>query len=425
MHEQLTRNTFKIPGAKSEFIIQMLNWSKQFNIFVFMDSCGYHDEFSRYDAILACGAHQLFASPEAASAFQKKNGGWLFGHINFEYGYREFSLSPKVTEKPCFPVSNFFVPKYLITIKDDELTITCDAGEGNKVFREISMASSLIEATHSGICFQPSESKSSYLQKVESLLNQIRLGNCYEINYCQHFYAEDAEIDPHAVYTQLAAVSPNPFAALYRLNEDYLMCASPERFIRRQSNRLISQPIKGTTKRDLENAENDFRLKHHLATSEKDRCENVMIVDLVRNDMSKIAAAGSVQVPQLFTIDSFPQVHQMKSTIECLLPGNITFNDLITAMFPMGSMTGAPKKKVLELTSAYEVHPRGIYSGTIGYIDPEGNCDFNVVIRSVIYSRHARFLEYYVGGGITINSNPSEEYDECLLKAKAIQRVFS
>jgi para-aminobenzoate synthetase component 1 len=187
---------------------------------------------------------------------------------------------------------------------------------------------------------------------------------------------------------------------------------------------LISEPIKGTIKRDLNNSLADDRLKQQLQTSEKDKSENVMVVDLVRNDMSKLCKEGSVHVTELFHIYSFPQVHQMISKIEGELNDDTRVKDIIHNLFPMGSMTGAPKKRVLELINANEVSPRGIYSGTVGYIDPNGNADFNVVIRSIVYNSEHKKASYHVGGGITFYSDPEKEYEECLLKASAMKKVL-
>lgn len=427
MYTSPVEESFALPVKPEIFIKQMLNWSKQFNISVLMDSCGYRDAHSRYDVLLACGVQHAFFNVDEASDFQKNTGCWLFGHINFEYGLRYFNIPPRAVSKPGFRPCYFFVPQYILSLKDDLLTVHSTDGSRseNDLFSQLNSASTIINGPDVHFTFQPSESENCYFEKIENLLKEIRYGNCYEINYCQHFYAAGAHIDPYYMYQKLKAVSPNPFAAFYRLGNDHLICASPERFIQRQSHQLISQPIKGTAKRDLTDEKKDAHLMQGLASSEKDRCENVMIVDLVRNDMSKIAEPGSVQVPELFTVDCYPQVYQMKSTIECHLAPKTPFSKIIEAMFPMGSMTGAPKKKVLELTAAHEVHPRGIYSGTMGYVDPYGNFDFNVVIRSLMYYAEHNYLEYFVGGGITLNSNPVSEYEECLLKAKAIQTIFS
>ncbi|HNF29742.1 MAG TPA: anthranilate synthase component I family protein, partial [Chitinophagaceae bacterium] len=272
---------------------------------------------------------------------------------------------------------------------------------------------------------KPKISKEEYIKCIHQLKQHIQRGDCYEINFCQEFFAKDVAINTIEVYKKLTTLSATPFACYYKLNEQYLLCASPERFVCKNGNKIISQPIKGTIKRNLKDSLQDDVLKKQLQNSSKDKTENVMIVDLVRNDLSKICTKGSVIVEELFGVYSFPQVHQMISTVSGNVQKNINFSEVLQATFPMGSMTGAPKKRVLELTEQYEKSNRGIYSGTVGYITPENNFDFNVVIRSIMYNAVNKYLSYMVGGGITINSNAEDEYQECLLKATAIKEVLT
>jgi para-aminobenzoate synthetase component 1 len=271
----------------------------------------------------------------------------------------------------------------------------------------------------------PLISKSAYLEAIHKLLALIRRGDFYEINYCQAFEVQHLPANPVDVYTQLTAVSPTPFACFYKNDSDYVLCASPERYLQKKGNQLISQPIKGTIKRGLENDAADHLQLQTLQNSSKDKSENVMVVDLVRNDLSKICVQGSVQVSELFGIYSFPQVHQMISTITGKVNDTISFSEILDATFPMGSMTGAPKKSVMETIDALEPTRRGLYSGTIGYLNPAGDFDFNVVIRSIFYNSDTKQASYQVGGGITIYSDPDKEYDECLLKAAAIKKVLT
>jgi para-aminobenzoate synthetase component 1 len=230
-------------------------------------------------------------------------------------------------------------------------------------------------------------------------------------------------IEPVQVYRALASLSPNPFSALYRVNEHWLICASPERYLRKQGRHLLSQPIKGTAPRSI-NSKEDQELKDQLQQSAKDRSENVMVVDLVRNDLSRICEEGSVKVDELFGIYTFPQVHQMISSVTGTLKDNISFEEIIRASFPMGSMTGAPKKKVLELIEKYERTKRGVFSGAVGYITPSGDFDFNVVIRSILYNQTSKYLSFQAGSGITFYSDAKNEWEECLVKAAAIRKVL-
>jgi para-aminobenzoate synthetase component 1 len=222
---------------------------------------------------------------------------------------------------------------------------------------------------------------------------------------------------------KLSELSPNPFSSFYRSGEKYLMCASPERFLKKTNNTIISQPVKGTSRRDNMEVE-DENEKMLLQQSEKERAENTMIVDLVRNDLSKICTEGSVSVKEFLKIYSFPQVHQMISTISGSLRENISFSEILSATFPMGSMTGAPKKRAMELIEQYEKTKRGLFSGTVGYINPSGDFDFNVVIRSVLYNKEKKYISTQVGSAITWKSIPEKEYEECMIKAEAMMKAL-
>ncbi|HEY0433624.1 MAG TPA: anthranilate synthase component I family protein, partial [Chitinophagaceae bacterium] len=269
---------------------------------------------------------------------------------------------------------------------------------------------------------RPRLTQEEYLSIIKALQAHIRRGDCYEINFCQEFYHDNAVIDPLAVYQRLSNVSPNPFAAFYRLHDKYLLCESPERYLAMRAGHIIAQPIKGTAKRFVGNEETMART--HFSESAKDRTENVMIVDLVRNDLSKCCEPGSVAVDELFGVYTFPQVYQMISTVSGDLREEVTFEDIIRATFPMGSMTGAPKRRVLELIDHYEPTRRGLFSGAVGYIEPGGDFDFNVVIRSLLYNSTRRYVSVQAGSGITHYSEPLLEWEECLVKAAAMLRAL-
>ena len=245
------------------------------------------------------------------------------------------------------------------------------------------------------------------------------------IYFCQEFFAEHIEIDPISIYKKLSDISPNPFSAFYRLNDKWLLCASPERFLKKEGKKIVTQPIKGTSKRIQGDERKDEQNRSWLFHSDKDRSENVMVVDLMRNDLSKICEEGTVKVDELFGIYSFPQVHQMISTVSGELYGKISFETIMKATFPMGSMTGAPKRRVMQLIEQYEQTKRGIFSGAVGYITPDGDFDFNVVIRSIMYNETSGYLSFQTGSAITFYSDPKKEWEECLLKAGAIKKVLA
>lgn len=267
------------------------------------------------------------------------------------------------------------------------------------------------------------ESKSSYIEKVNALKQHIQQGNIYEVNFCMEFYAESILINPYVLFEKLMKISPMPFSCFIKYYDKYLICASPERFLKKNGNYIQSQPIKGTIKRGI-TLDEDLQLKEQLKNNEKERSENVMIVDLVRNDLSRIAEKGSVKVEELFGIYSFPQWHQMISTVSCQVKPDFSFVDILKATFPMGSMTGAPKISAMKLIEKYESTKRGMYSGSVGIMLPNSDFDLNVVIRSIQYNANTGYLSFMVGSAITINSDAEKEYDECLLKAKAILNVL-
>ena len=206
---------------------------------------------------------------------------------------------------------------------------------------------------------------------------------------------------------------------MFKFNELSLVSSSPERYLKKKHNRLISQPIKGTERRDKD-SKVDKNLMINLGLNKKERSENIMIVDLVRNDMSRFSKPGSVVVKELCEVYPFKQVHQMISTIESEIDQNLNFGKIISSTFPMGSMTGAPKIKAMKIIDDFEVTKRGLYSGAVGFIDPEKNFDFNVVIRSLIYNSKLDYLSFHVGSAITAKSTPIDEYNECCLKGEAM-----
>lgn len=266
--------------------------------------------------------------------------------------------------------------------------------------------------------------KKNYIRRIEQLKQHIHRGDIYEVNFCMEFFAEPVSIDSFETYKRLNALSQAPFSAFVKLQDSYIICSSPERFLKRTGNRLFTQPIKGTAKRGATVAA-DQALKEQLATSLKEQTENVMIVDVSRNDLSRVAAKGSVRVDELFGIHSYKQVHQMVSTISCTLKPGSTFNDIMQATFPMASMTGAPKERATQLIRQYEPGPRGFYSGCIGYINGNGDFDLNVVIRSIVYNSRTGRVSCHVGSAITTMCDAEAEYEECMLKAGAMLQALN
>jgi para-aminobenzoate synthetase component I len=401
---------------------KMLSWVKQFNIFCFLDNQQYQVQPHKYECLVAAGAISILNDDFASLDNFIKENKWTFGHLSYELGNRLVGLTSHKKNDIGFPEFFFFKPEVLLFIEDSKLTI--EAPDPQRIYQDIINSIS-------DICFHATEinikskfSKEEYISAIEKLKHHIHIGDCYEINFCQEFYAENVTIDPVSIYSKLIDISPNPFSALYRINDSYLICASPERFLQKKGEYILSQPMKGTSKRGATTSDDDI-IKKELYENEKERAENVMVVDLVRNDLSKICEEGTVVVEELFGIYTFPQVHQMVSTIKGKLMAGVSLSEIFEATFPMGSMTGAPKKRVMHLIEQYEKSSRGIFSGAVGYISPNADFDFNVVIRSIMYNASSKYLSYQVGSGITFYSDPEKEWEECMLKGEAIKKVLT
>ena len=426
MDSELTAGQ-SFPLKEAVFIkTKVLNWLRQFNTFCFLDSCAFPG--GEFDLLAGAGVRSGITlsgaeAPAALDAFIAEKKRWLLGHWNYELQTGSGLNRSGRTDAVGFPDGFFFEPEWVLYIKEDRLYIEGADPEllYNNLLREPPAAPEPLQLQQPVQC---RVTKEAYLETIRQLQAHIHRGDCYEINYCVEFFSVDARMDPFDVYQQLITRSPNPLSGLYRLQDQWLICASPERFLKKKKNRLVSQPIKGTLSRSGTDAESLCAEQQLLANSNKDRAENVMVVDLVRNDLSRICREGSVQVDELFGIYSFAQVHQMISTVSGIVDEWVSITDILKATFPMGSMTGAPKVRVMQLIDHYEKTARGIFSGALGYIKPDGDFDFNVVIRSLMYNMHTRYLSYKVGSGITIYSNPEQEWEECLLKARAIESVL-
>lgn len=410
------------------FKTKMLNWLNPFSISCLLDSHAYHDKNSQVDCIIGV-ANQTNNSfnLDQENCFQQikilhdQCPDWYLGHFNFEANHQDFrsQLIP-------FPVAHFFRPDILLILKNHELTIGSITEEPTVIFEKIlnSPQTPLQNTPIENASIFCIDTEDQFIQKIKDIQQHIQLGNCYEMNYCTAFYAEQIHLHPLAFYQQLSENNPSPFAAYYRYFDKYLISASPERFLQKKANLLRSQPIKGTIKRGAD-IESDLQQKKLLLQSSKDQAENVMIVDLVRNDLSMVCKPGTVKVEELMQLYTFPFVHQLISTVVGELKKEEDWATALKVCYPMGSMTGAPKKKVIELTQQFEQYPRGIFSGSIGYIQPNADFDFNVVIRSVLYDENNHKVCFPAGAGITIYSNAKEEWEECKLKIANIKKMLA
>ncbi len=418
-----------------KFKQQLLQWSRQFEEIAWLDSNNYHQDHGEFDALLALGAftaiktdyHQAFAKLQE---YQQTTKDWIFGYLSYDLKNDVEALSSKNHDGLNFPDLYFFQPQKLFLLKGDELEmhyLSMLDEEIDEDFNEI-LNLPIIDYSkpttrNSSPEIQARISKEDYLEKVGKMLAYIQRGDIYEANFCQEFFAENREIEPIEVFQELNEISGPPFATFLRLEEHYLLSASPERYLKKSDSKLISQPIKGTARRSQDSAE-DLEIAEQLSKDPKEQSENVMIVDLVRNDLSKIAKKGSVHVDELCQVYSFKQVHQMISTISAEIEDDIPPVEALRATFPMGSMTGAPKISAMKIIEELEESKRGLYSGAVGYFTPGGDFDFNVVIRSILYNSTKKYVSFSVGGAITAGSNPEKEYEECLLKASAMRQVL-
>jgi len=402
-----------------------LHFANQFDVCCFLDSNNYKDEYSEYDYILALGCKAELKSLkgnafEELKTFYQHHKQWLFGFFSYDLKNEIEDLKSGHPDYLNFPELYFFVPEYLIASKNNKIEVILGKESVLQQINDLAVANC---NDVPDISIQTRISKEAYIEKVNILKDHIIRGDIYEVNFCQEFFAENAAINPVQTFELLNQISPTPFAGYFKVYNKYILSATPERFLCKRGSKLISQPIKGTARRSLDESE-DEAIKLKLRNDIKEQAENVMIVDLVRHDLTKSAVKGSVTVDELFGIYSFPQVHQMISTISCELNPEIHFIDAIKNAFPMGSMTGAPKVKAMKLIEAYEMSKRGIFSGSFGCINPNGDFDFNVVIRSILYNAESKYLSFQVGGAITYESDAEKEYEECLLKASAILQVL-
>ncbi|HEY5771198.1 MAG TPA: anthranilate synthase component I family protein, partial [Chitinophagaceae bacterium] len=407
---------------------KMLSWANRFSIFSFLDNHRYQTNYHSIECLLAVGNKNSFIANTGNALndlqnFLNKDHRWFFGHLGYDLKNEIESVTSSYKNRHGFPDIFFFEPTIIIRLSEKEMEIESDDDAG-KIFEEIMQNDETNALQNDPVNIQQRVSKKEYIETIAQLKNHILRGDCYEINYCMEFFAEVAVVDPLLIYQKLSTTSPNPFSALYKLEDNWLICASPERFLKKEGNKILSQPIKGTSSRFLKDEKEDKKSKEELYASEKDRSENVMVVDLVRNDLARVCNEGTVKVDELFGIYSFPQVHQMISTISGELKDEISFREIIRSTFPMGSMTGAPKRRVMELIDQYERSGRGIFSGAVGYITPENDFDFNVVIRSIMYNASEKYLSFMAGSGITFYSDAENEYEECLMKAKAMRGVL-
>ena len=359
---------------------------------------------------------------------------FLVGYLGYDLKNQLEQLTSRNPDRLGFPNVYFVEPEWVIDFHANNIRIH---GEGDaqtlvdainaftsqteNQFSEKSTNNSPIKRPKINV--QCRVTPDDYQTTVRRIQAHILAGDVYELNYCIEFFAEKAELDPLATYRLLNERSPMPFSSFLKVGDRYSIGASPERFLTKAGRRILSQPIKGTVRRG-QTPDEDAHLREQLLNSEKERAENLMIVDLVRNDLARSAETGSVCVDELFGIYGFQQVYQMISSVSATLRDGVSWTDALRNAFPMGSMTGAPKIRAMQLIDELEVSRRGVYSGAIGYVTPDGDFDFSVVIRTLLYNAQTQYASFSVGSAITYDADPAQEWAECLLKARAIREVL-
>jgi len=343
--------------------------------------------------------------------FQSEVGDWIFGYFGYELKNATENLESKNRILNSLPDFYFMQPRILIEFD-------LDGGyrflRGESLFRELSGRESPWKNEFK-IGSKNSIKEEDYIQIVQEAKERIFEGDVYEVNYSYtatySFLGSGAEL-----YQRMREIGPVPFGAYLAIDGLQVCCASPERFLRRNGNKVYSQPIKGTISNSMGSDLKSLK-------NEKNLAENLMIVDLVRNDLGRIAKPGSVKADHLFEVQSFDSVHHLVSTVECEVSSTENSIDIIKACFPMGSMTGAPKISAMQIIDDLEDYQRGIYSGAIGYIAPNGDFDLNVVIRTAIIENEE--LNYPVGGAITSDSDPNDEWEETKVKTQALTKALN
>lgn len=414
-----------------------MHWANQFDTCICLDSNreqNLNQLYASYDLVVAVDAFTSIQTDyekafEELHIYQSITKDWLFGYLSYDLKNDIEELASTNFDGLQFPELFFFQPKKIFLVKGNEVEMLylnmCD-DELESDFEEISnfQSDSLPNQNNTALEIKPRISKDVYLEKTAKMLQYIQEGKVYEANYCMEFYAEEATVNPLAVYYKLNEISFPPFAVYFKNLQHFVASASPERYMKKKGTKIISQPIKGTAKRST-NIEEDEHLKENLSKNSKECSENIMIVDLVRNDLSQTATKGSVVVEELCKVYTYKQVHQMISTIVSEVSLQTAPVEILRTTFPMGSMTGAPKIAAMQFIEELEETKRGLYSGVIGYFTPKGDFDFNVVIRSILYNANNQYLSFSVGSAITSQAIPEMEYEECMLKAKALFEVLN
>lgn len=370
-------------------------------------------------AVLGVGALQEGDRPRFDA--QGRVTDWFMGHLAYGYKDRLEPLGSRLRDAFGWPLSHWFVPRWVYEWQGDGCTLHAhpdDAAAG------IALAQAMARPPAAGaasgpIDWHPAMGREEYLRAAGALMAAIQHGDIYEVNLCVAHEAVVHGFDPFAAFSRLLAATDAPFAGFLRRGDSFALCASPERFLAMDARRMAGEPMKGTRPRGR-SAEEDQRLARELARDAKERSENVMAVDVMRNDLARVSVPGSVRVRELCSVRSYPRVHQLVSAIEAERRTDVDPFTAAEAAFPMASMTGAPKFRAMQLIDAAESRARGLYSGTMGFFAPDGTADLNVVIRTVLFDAATGAASIPTGSALTAACDPAAEWEECLVKLNSI-----
>ncbi len=356
-----------------------------------------------------------------------KASDWWYGHVTYDHKEQLHGLRSPHAPETDLPSSEWHVPRWVIEWRAGHAVLHVRPDEDPHAVRELQERIAQPVRGHSGSmpgAWTSRTSRRQYLDQAAAFMQHIQRGDIYEVNYCIERQAHWPGLDPFAAFARLLERSAAPFAAFHRRGTQFTLCASPERFLTFQDERCWGEPMKGTRPRGR-TPEEDLQLKAELAADPKERSENIMALDVMRNDLSQVALPWSVKVEELCAVRSYPRVHQLVSTVTMQRRPDIGPFDVVNAAFPMASMTGAPKHRAMQLIDVLEDQRRGLYSGTLGFFAPDGTGDLNVVIRAVRYDTTSGLARLSTGSALTAQCDPVKEWEECAVKARSVIEALS
>ncbi len=410
---------------------QLLGYAAQnFETFSYLNGNTIHYPHGAFPEMIGMGAKVIFeVKPhddftwEGLDTFIAAHQGYhIIGYVNYQLKNKIEHFPLALNDPLNFALLQLYVPQYLFIKEQDDWKPYDKESEALLPLIQTFEKTTAVYANEASTA-QEQFSHDEYIGIVNRIKQELAKGNIYEINFCNSYTGSYTNLDYVDVYQRLNTISPMPFSALHKHGEHIVISASPERFLQKKGSKITSQPIKGTASRKTDQLE-DLIQQQALERSLKERTENIMIVDLVRNDLSKLCIGGTVKVEELCKAYTFEKVHQLISTISGdLEQTDLPFSEVLKALFPMGSMTGAPKYKAMQLIDELEQVGRGLFSGTLGFIAPNGDFDFNVIIRSLLLNEKLGIYQYHAGSAITMASDAELEYQECSLKTLPIRML--